>query len=211
MQLLHQQKNKMRKIGILGGSFDPVHNGHIGLAVDAKNQLGLDEVLLIPAKLQPFKLDKNMVSGEQRLEMIKIAVADIPGITPCDYELQQEQISYTYKTLKAISEMEGPDTEIFFLTGTDSLLQIHRWKNAEEMLRTYNFVVGSRPGYKDEELAECIEFLKKEYNTNVTKVDNNQLNISSTDIREKLHSGQGLTGLVPEVVERYIIEHGLYK
>ncbi len=201
----------MKKLGILGGSFDPVHNGHIGLAVDAKNQMGLDEVLLIPAKLQPFKLDKNMVSGQQRLEMIRLAVADKPGLTPCDYELQQEQISYTYKTLKAISEMEGPETEIYFLTGTDSLLQIHRWKNADELLCNYNFVVGSRPGYKDDELRECIEFLKKEYNTNVTKVDNNQLNISSTDIRERLHSGQGLDGLVPEVVERYIIEHGLYK
>jgi nicotinate-nucleotide adenylyltransferase len=107
--------------------------------------------------------------------------------------------------------MEGPDTEVYFLTGTDSLLQIDRWKNADEMLRTYNFVVGSRPGYKDDELRERIEFLKKEYNTNVTKVDNNQLNISSTDIRHKLESGEGLSGLVPEVVERYIIEHGLYK
>ena len=205
------QFEKMRKLGILGGSFDPVHNGHIGLAVDARNQLGLDEVLLIPAKLQPFKLDKNMVSGEQRLEMIKLAVADKPGLTPCDYELQQEQISYTYKTLKAISEMEGSDTEVYFLTGTDSFLQIDRWKNADEMLRTYNFVVGSRPGYKDDELRERIEFLKKEYNTNVIKVDNNQLNISSTEIRDRLHSGEGLAGLVPEVVERYIIEHGLYK
>ncbi len=201
----------MRKIGILGGSFDPVHNGHIGLAEDAKNQMGLDEVLLIPAKLQPFKLDKKMVSGEQRLEMISLAVADKPGLTPCDYELKQEDISYTYKTLKAITEMEGPETEVYFLTGTDSLLQIHRWKNAEELLRTYNFVVGSRPGYKDDELSECIAFLKKEYNTNVTKVDNNQLNISSTEIRERLETGKGLGGLVPEVVERYIIEHGLYK
>ena len=205
------QFDTMRKIGILGGSFDPVHNGHIGLAADAKEQMGLDEVLLIPAKLQPFKLDKNMVSGEQRFEMIKLAVEGKPGLTPCDYELKQEEISYTYKTLKAITEMEGPGTEIYFLTGTDSLLQIHRWKNADDMLRNYNFVVGSRPGYKDEELKECIAFLKKEYNTNVTKVDNNQLNISSTEIRERLESGQGLAGLVPEVVERYIIEHGLYK
>ena len=201
----------MRKIGILGGSFDPVHNGHIGLAKDAKDQLGLDEVLLIPAKLQPFKLDKKMVSGEQRLEMIKLAVADIPGLVPCDYELRQEDISYTYKTLKAITEMEGPETEVYFLTGTDSLLQIHRWKNADDMLRDYNFVVGSRPGYKDDELRERIDFLKKEYNTNVTKVDNNQLNISSTEIRERLEAGQGLDDLVPEAVERYIIKHGLYK
>ena len=201
----------MRKIGILGGSFDPVHNGHIGLARDAKDQLGLDEVLMIPAKLQPFKLDKKMVSGEQRLEMIRLAVEDMPGITACDYELRQEEISYTYKTLKAITEMEGPETEVYFLTGTDSLLQIHRWKNADELLHNYNFVVGSRPGYKDDELRECIERLKRDYNTNVTKVDNHQLNISSTEIRERLESGQGLSGLVPEVVERYIIKHGLYK
>lgn len=201
----------MRKIGILGGSFDPVHNGHIGLARDAKEQLGLDEVLMIPAKLQPFKLDRKMVSGHQRLEMIELAVADMPGITACDYELRQEEISYTYKTLKAITEMEGPETEVYFLTGTDSILQIHRWKNADELLRNYNFVVGSRPGYKDDELSECIERLKRDYNTNITKVDNHQLNISSTEIRERLESGQGLSGLVPEVVERYIIKHGLYK
>lgn len=201
----------MRKIGILGGSFDPVHNGHIGLARDAKEQLGLDEVLMIPAKLQPFKLDRKMVSGHQRMEMIELAVADMPGITACDYELRQEEISYTYKTLKAITEMEGPETEVYFLTGTDSILQIHRWKNADELLRNYNFVVGSRPGYKDDELTECIERLKRDYNTNITKVDNHQLNISSTEIRERLESGQGLSGLVPEVVERYIIKHGLYK
>ncbi|MBP3384512.1 MAG: nicotinate-nucleotide adenylyltransferase [Firmicutes bacterium] len=201
----------MRKIGILGGSFDPVHNGHIGLARDAKEQLGLDEVLMIPAKFQPFKLDRKMVSGQQRLEMIELAVADMPGITACDYELRQEEISYTYKTLKAITEMEGPETEVYFLTGTDSILQIHRWKNADELLHNYNFVVGSRPGYKDDELSECIERLKRDYNTNITKVDNHQLNISSTEIRERLESGQGLSGLVPEVVERYIIKHGLYK
>lgn len=201
----------MRKIGILGGSFDPVHNGHIGLARDAKEQLGLDEVLMIPAKLQPFKLDRKMVSGHQRMEMIELAVADMPGITACDYELRQEEISYTYKTLKAITEMEGPETEVYFLTGTDSILQIHRWKNADELLHNYNFVVGSRPGYKDDELSECIERLKRDYNTNITKVDNHQLNISSTEIRERLESGQGLSGLVPEVVERYIIKHGLYK
>ena len=201
----------MKKIGIFGGSFDPVHNGHIGLAEDALKLVGLEEVLLIPAKLQPFKLDKKMVSGEHRLEMIRLAVEDIPGLVPCDYELKQEQISYTYKTLKAISEIYGPETEIYFITGTDSLLQIHRWKNADELLRNYNFIVGSRPGYKEDELAVCIDFLKEEYNTNVIKVDNTQFNISSTAIRQLLEAGDSLEGLMPEVVERYIIEHGLYK
>ena len=201
----------MKKIGIFGGSFDPVHNGHIGLAEDALKLVGLEEVLLIPAKLQPFKLDKKMVSGEHRLEMIRLAVENIPGLVPCDYELKQEQISYTYKTLKAISEIYGPETEIYFITGTDSLLQIHRWKNADELLRNYNFIVGSRPGYKEDELAVCIDFLKEEYNTNVVKVDNTQFDISSTAIRQLLEAEDSLEGLMPEAVERYIIEHGLYK
>lgn len=200
----------MRKIGILGGSFDPVHFGHIGLAEDAKELVSLDEVLLIPAKLQPFKLDKKFVDGTHRLEMIKLATQEISGLTACDYELQQEQISYTYKTLKAISEMEGPDTKIYFITGTDAFLKIDLWKNAKDMLQTYSFIVGNRPGYREEELSECIENLKRDYNTDIIKVDNRRRDISSTEIRQRLENKESLTGLVPEVVERYIITHGLY-
>lgn len=187
-----------------------MHNGHIGLAEDAMKLAGLDEVLLIPAKLQPFKLDKKMVSGEDRLEMIRLAVENIPGLIPCDYELRQEHISYTYKTLKGISEMESPDTEIYFITGTDAFLKIHLWMNAEELLSNYNFIIGSRPGYKDEELEQCIASIKKEYNTNIARVKNTLRDISSTEIRERLEAGQSLADLVPESVERYIIANGLY-
>lgn len=200
----------MRKIGILGGSFDPVHNGHIGLAEDARELVGLDLVYLIPARLQPFKLDKKMADGPDRLEMIRLAAESSPGLVPCDYELRQEQISYTYKTLEAISLMEGSNAEIYFITGTDSLLQIERWMQAEDMLRKYRFIVGSRPGYKDLELARCIEHLKDEYNTYIVKIENRRRNISSTEIRERLENGQPLTGLVSGAVERYIESHGLY-
>lgn len=200
----------MRKIGIFGGSFDPVHNGHIGLAEDAVSLAGLDKVYLVPAKLQPFKLDKKMADGGDRLEMIRLASEKSPGLVPCDYELRQEQISYTYKTLEAIADMEGPDAEIYFITGTDAMLQLRRWMNAEEMLRKYKFIVGSRPGYRDDELAICIDSLKKEYNTHIVKVENRRRDISSTEIRERLEKGQPLTGLVHEAVERYIKTHGLY-
>lgn len=200
----------MRKIGILGGSFDPVHNGHIGLAEDARDCVGLDQVYLIPARMQPFKLEKKMADGRDRLEMIRLATELCPGLVPCDYELRQEHISYTYKTLEGISAMEGPDTEIYFITGTDSMLQLERWMNAEEMLSKYRFIVGSRPGYRDLELAKCIEHLKDEYNTYIVKIENRRRDISSTEIREKLENGQALTGLVPEAVERYIKSHGLY-
>lgn len=200
----------MKKIGILGGSFDPVHYGHIGLAEDAREGVCLDKVYLIPAGMQPFKLDKKMADGRDRLEMIRLATESSPGLVPCDYELRNRQISYTYKTLEGISAIEGPDVEIYFITGTDTLLQIERWMNAEEMLRKYRFIVGSRPGYKDRELAKCIEHLKDEYNTYIVKIENRRRDISSTEIREKLENGQPLTGLVPEAVERYIRLHGLY-
>ncbi|MCQ4635908.1 nicotinate-nucleotide adenylyltransferase [Anaerovorax odorimutans] len=200
----------MKRIGILGGTFDPVHYGHIGLAEDAREQAGLSRVLLIPAKLQPFKLDKQVTCGAHRLAMVRLAVEDIPGLEASDYELKQEQISYTYKTLRAISAEMGEETQLCFITGTDAFLKIDKWKNAEEMLTSYSFAVGSRPGYKEMELDRCIERLKSVYNTDIVKIHNRRRDISATQIRERLESGKSLSGLVPEQVERYILINGLY-
>lgn len=198
-----------KRIGILGGTFDPVHNGHIGLAEDARDQAGLDQVLLMPAKLQPFKLNKKVTEGRHRLEMLQLAVAPLPGIAVSDYELQQDQISYTYKTLDALSQ-QNPGARLFFITGTDAFLKIHMWREAEEMLRRYSFAVGVRPGYRETELDRCIEQLKTDYNTDIVKLTNRKRDISATEIRERLEKGRPLTGLVPETVERYIRKHGLY-
>ncbi|MCB6993716.1 nicotinate-nucleotide adenylyltransferase [bacterium 210820-DFI.6.37] len=199
----------MERIGILGGTFDPVHNGHIGLAEDAKAQAELDKVLLMPAKLQPFKLNKKVTEGVHRLEMLRLAAAASPGLEVSDYELRQDQISYTYKTLIALSR-QNPGARLYFITGTDAFLKIHMWREAEAMLRNYSFAVGSRPGYRESELDRCIERLKTDYNTDIVKLTNRKRDISATEIRERLEKGRPLTGLVPEAVERYIREHGLY-
>ena len=200
----------MKRIGLLGGTFDPVHYGHIGLAQDARRQAGLDKVLLIPAKLQPFKLDKEITCGRHRLAMVELAVAKDPGLEASDYELRQKEISYTYKTLRALSAQWGEETQICFITGTDAFLKIDRWKQAEEMLTKYSFAVGSRPGYKEAELNQCIEHLKSVYNTDIVKIQNRRRDISATEIRERLSRGASLSGLVPEQVERYIKINGLY-
>lgn len=200
----------MRRIGILGGTFDPIHNGHVGLAEDAKEQAGLEKVLLIPAKLQPFKLDKQVTEGSHRLEMARLAVSGISGLEVSDHELCQERISYTYMTLRDMQQQEGRDTQIYFITGTDAFLKISTWKRAEDMLRHYSFAVGSRPGYREEELTRCIEELKTVYNTDIVKIKNRQRDISATEIRQRLEIGESLKGLVPEAVERYIEQHGLY-
>ena len=200
----------MKRIGILGGTFDPVHNGHIGLAEDAKEQAKLDQVILVPARLQPFKLDKQVTDGYHRLEMLRLAIAPFSGLQVSDYELRQEEISYTYKTLRAFQKQEGAQTRLCFITGTDAFLKIDTWRHGEEMLTNYSFAVGSRPGYKDTELNQCIDHLKKVYNTDIVKIENRKRDISATEIRQKLENGEPLEGLVPKAVERYMKEHGLY-
>lgn len=200
----------MKRIGILGGTFDPIHNGHVGLAEDAMRQAGLEKVLLIPAKLQPFKLDKQVTEGSHRLEMARLAVAGISGLEVSDHELRQERISYTYMTLRDIQQQEGPGARLYFITGTDAFLKISTWKHAETMLRTHSFAVGSRPGYREEELSQCIAELKSVYNTDIVKIQNRKRDISATEIRQRLETGKSLQGLVPKAVERYIKQHGLY-
>lgn len=200
----------LKRIGVLGGTFDPIHNGHIGLAEDAKEQVGLEKVILIPARLQPFKLDKYVTDGVHRLEMAKLAAAGVSGLEVSDYELRRESISYTYKTLRAMAKQAGSQARIYFITGTDAFLKVSTWKHAEEMLKDYSFIVGSRPGYRDSELDACIEDLKKVYNTDIVKIENRKRDISATEIRERLEDGSPLTGLVPQAVERYIEKHGLY-
>ena len=201
----------MKKIGILGGTCDPVHLGHINLAIDAKAQAGLDKVIFVPAKLQPFKLDKNVTAGEHRLAMIKEAIDGIDGLEVSPYELEAEGISYTYLTVRAMKKRFGTDARLYFITGTDSFLKIETWKNAEELIRSCSYIIGTRPGYRKQELDICIERIRRDYNTEVINIDNTQFDISSTEIRKRLESGLPCSDLIPEKTERYITANGLYK
>lgn len=200
-----------KKIGIFGGSFDPVHLGHIGLAKDAIIEAGLDKVIFIPAKLQPFKLDKKVTPGEDRLAMLNLATDNIDGLEVSDYELKSDRISYTYLTLREMEKSLGNDVQMYFITGTDSFINIEKWKNAEELLTDFSYIVGSRPGYKMHELEECIERIQSIYNTEVIVINNKELDISSTEIRKRLETGKSAIDLIPDEVERYIREHDLYK
>lgn len=201
----------MKKIGIFGGTFDPVHLGHINLALDAKLQAGLDKVIFIPAKLQPFKLDKRVTDGKDRLAMLREAVSDISGLEVSSYELDAEGISYTYLTMRAMKKAFGDDAKLYFIMGTDSFLKLEKWKNSRELLETCSYIIGTRPGYKHEELELCIERICRDYNTEVRNIDNVQLDISSTEIRRRIDKGISCGDLIPDKVERYIKDNGLYK
>ncbi|MEG0829010.1 MAG: nicotinate-nucleotide adenylyltransferase [Anaerovoracaceae bacterium] len=201
----------MSKIGILGGTFDPIHNGHITLALAAKEKADLDQVLLVPAKLQPFKLGKKITDGSDRAAMIQLAIGGKEGLYVSDYELKDEGISFTYKTLRGMKKLYGGESEIYFISGTDAFLKIMTWKNAEEILNQYGLIVGARPGYKDKELLDCIEEIRKVYNTNIIRVDEKMPDVSATEMRSCEASGKKMDQFVTPEVERYIREHGLYK
>ncbi len=200
----------MRKIGIFGGSFDPVHLGHVELGADAKEQAGLDRMYFVPAKLQPFKLDRKATEGFHRVNMLKLALRDHPELEVSEFELEQEGISYTIQTLDHFRDVEGDGAAIYFLTGTDSFIKIHTWMRADEFLPRYSFIVGSRPGYMEDELRAQKQYLESEYGCEIIIVHNTMVDVSSTEIRDRVLMGRSLEGLVDPEVEQYIYDNGLY-
>ncbi|MBE6028582.1 MAG: nicotinate-nucleotide adenylyltransferase [Clostridiales bacterium] len=201
----------MKRIGILGGTFDPVHYGHIALAEDAVREANLDEVVMIPARIQPFKQDREYASGEDRFNMIALAAGKNDHVTVSRYELEQEGVSYTYLTLRHMQEFFGEDTRLFFITGTDSFLKIDTWRNAEELLTKYSYIIGTRPGYRQDEYREALQRITDTYGTEVISMHKTELDISATQIRELVAAGKPIDELVPPEVNRYIEEHGLYR
>ena len=199
-----------KKIGIMGGSFDPCHRGHINLAMDALEQGGLSELVLVPAKVQPFKADAKQADGIHRLNMLNEAVKNISGLRVSDWEMRQDNLSYTYLTMREAKKRAGEDAEVYFVTGTDAFLSIRTWKNAKELLSENKFIVGTRPGYKESELEKVIADISKNFGSEIIRIDNRRFHISSTEIRKRLEEGKDISDLVTEEVERYIKENGLY-
>ena len=200
----------MNKIGVFGGTFDPVHNGHIWLARQAADELALDQVVVVPAKNQPFKLDRRVTSGEHRFKMLELAFADCGVISVSDIELKKDAVSYTIDTLKEIRGMYGRAAEIFFILGADAFRKIEKWKDAEELLSDYSFAVGTRPGFEETGLNGFFSSIRGKYGTKIFTVNNTLIEISSTEIKDMIKTGERLSA-VPEDVERYIIENGLYQ
>ncbi|MBN7772443.1 nicotinate-nucleotide adenylyltransferase [Clostridium aminobutyricum] len=200
----------MKKIGVYGGSFDPIHVGHIELAKQARDELNLEKLLFVPVKNQPFKLGQLMSSDEDRVRMLKLALEGEEKLEISYAELESNEISYTLNTLRKIRSQFDQDTEIYFILGTDSFLKIEIWHDAPALLSEFSYAIGARPGYREEELKSCIDHIREVYNTTVVLLNNELLPISSTEIKERLYNGEEIDTLVPLPVERYIYDNGLY-
>jgi nicotinate-nucleotide adenylyltransferase len=190
------------KLGVLGGTFDPIHMGHLVLAEQVREKLQLEQVIFIPCASPPHKTEQELSSAKDRFEMTKLALEGSPYFLVSDIELKREGLSYTIDTLRKLKELYK-NSEIYFFTGSDVLNEITTWKDPEEIYKLAKIVIGIRPGF--DKFDPENHFARKSTIVNITGVD-----ISSTQIREKVKKGESIKYLVPLKVEEYIKKKNLY-
>ena len=190
----------MIKTGIFGGSFNPIHNGHISLARQLKEKAGLDEVWLMVSPQNPMKQQAELLSDETRLQMARLALEHETGIIASDYEMHLPKPSYTWLTLQALSR-DYPDRQFVLMIGGDNWAIFHRWYHADDILQNYQVVVYPRRDEQSE-----IKVLPN----NVTMVEAELLDVSSTEIRQRIREGRSIRKLVPPSVAAFIKQEGYY-
>ena len=206
------------RLGVLGGTFDPIHNGHVAAADAAQQALSLDSVLLIPSRLPPHRQDPVGASSEHRLAMAALAASTRPGWSASRIEVDRNGASYTYDTLVELGRTPG--TQLFFILGADAFAEIATWSRYPAILDLANFVVVSRPGITLDSLRARVPSafsprpaaagLQPSTETRVILVEANTPDISATDIRQRVRAGESIMGLVPDSVAAYVAQHRLY-
>ncbi len=199
------------KIGIIGGTFDPVHYGHLILAEQACDGAKLDRAVFIPTKQSPFKMDSKAAPEKHRYAMVETAIFDNPRFSISDIEMKGPDISYTIDTLQACRLTYGTGARICFICGIDSFLCMESWKHAESIFKEFTIIVGSRPRYKDRARDILIRKLNNLYGTRIEKIHMPKIDISSTDIKKRIRDGRSIKYLLPADVEKYIDRYGLYR
>ena len=198
------------RVGVLGGTFDPVHNGHLIIAEEAQAKLGLAKVLFIPAGRPWFKDGENVSDMGWRLDMLKLAVNGNPSFEIDTLELERAGATYTIDTMEELRKRMGEDVELFFIIGIDALSELGRWKEPERLASICHFATMRRPGFTELDL-EAMERDVPGVSGRVHVLDNVQVDISSSDIRSRVEEGRSIRYLVPPAVRAYIEEQGLYQ
>lgn len=196
-------------LGILGGTFDPVHMGHLHMAEAVYERMQLEQIMFIPAYVAPHKVGLDFAPAEERFRMTQLAVEPYSQFIVSDIELRRSGVSYTIDTVRELSKIYA-DRELYFIIGADSVVQLHTWNNIYDLLELATFVAAGRPGYEGV-MEQVVATLGAEAAKRIVLLDTPEYDISSTDIRTRIRSGQSLAGLVPSAVEEYIRSHGLYK
>jgi len=197
-----------QRLAIFGGTFDPIHTGHLAIAEDARWMLGADQVLFVPAAQQPLKQGQTPgATAEQRLRMVELAVADNPHFAVSDVEVRRGGMSYTADTVATIRK-EFPATELFFVLGADAVALLPRWHKIEHLIEMCRFAVLRRPGVTLalDDLIETLPTLRDR----ITIIDGPLLTISATEVRQRVQAKQPVRYHLPHAVCHYIEQHDLY-
>lgn len=198
-----------KKIGIFGGSFDPIHQGHINIAKCAYDEFALDEVWFIPAGHSPNKDERGMTSAEMRADMVALAIAPYPYFKLSRMEIEAEQTSYTYLTLTKLKE-QYPDYELYFIMGADSLDYFERWRHPEIICEKATILAAVRDDMDIAEIEEKIAALQNLFPAEIYPIKGGRTEVSSTSLRQMIQNGQMDKGMIPEAVAAYIIENDIY-
>jgi nicotinate-nucleotide adenylyltransferase len=200
-----------RKLGVFGGTFDPVHLAHLILAEQAREQLELDQVVFLPAAVPPHKQGREVTDGRHRLRMVELAIAGNPSFAVSDAELVREGISYTVDTLRALHE-QVPSDELYLLIGADSLTDLPRWYQPLELVQLAKIAVAKRPGNGPLDFAGLAPPFSKAQISDMARrvIEIPLIEISSSEIRQRVGQGKSIRYRVPAAVEAYIRGNGLY-
>lgn len=200
----------MDLFGIIGGTFDPIHFGHLILAEKAREAFNLKKVVFVPAAIPPHKIGEVATSAEKRLQMVRLAIEDHPFFQASSVELEREGPSYSVDTVKALKK-QGHGENAAFIMGFDSVLELHTWKNYHELLTETRIITAFRPGYpilKNDQ--DWPKFLRP-YREQIMLLEAPLLDISSTWLRVELMYGRSIRYLVPDPVREFILNHQLYR
>lgn len=204
---------KQSRIGVMGGTFNPIHYGHLVTAEEALFQFKLDKVIFMPAGMPPHKTDKEILPPEERYLLTVIATASNPDFVVSRLEIERKGPSYTIDTLLELQNIYGPETELVFITGADAVWEILTWKDAKKLVKLTEFIAATRPGYSLEKFKKLhvLPEGREKGKPRVSIMEIPALAISSTDIRKRVRENRPIRYLVPEGVANYIYKCGFWK
>ncbi len=201
----------MQRIGIIGGTFDPPHIGHLVAAEMARAEMNLERVLFVPTNRSPWKMTRMMSTTEQRVKMVELAIADHPQFELSRVDVDRPPPSFTFETMRLLKQ-QFPSDDLFFIMGLDSLRDLANWHHADEIIRLAQLVVCARPGV-EMHVGQMVNLMRTlpALGERLNFVEMPELSIAASDLQQRVRSGQSIRYLVPAPVCEYIIAHGLYR
>ena len=200
----------MKRLGIMGGTFNPIHKGHLALARAAEEQYALDQIVFIPSGNPPHKEPTDVIDKEDRFRMVKLAIRGKKNYLASRLELDRPGLSFAVDTFTALKRKYGKAAKLFYVMGLDSINEILDWRKPLELFKLCEFIVGTRPGTRIRAFRRLVKFPPLQKEADKIHLMELKENISASEIRERLKAGKSVSQLVPKTVEHYIRQKGLY-